>query len=329
MIITVTERGGFKRCIKQWDYSSFNMQHITSLTPPTALSFGTLIHKCHEEWLLHPEQEVEEIVMQVAGRTLLDLKASYKKVVGVEPADEELISFRDQMVLALEMMGNYKAMWGASLPEGFTLVKPEQTIVVPIPGTEHKCPSCEGLGTEYVESGARACPECRGAGEVFHYLELTLDALMKDEGGRLWILERKTYDRKTPDEVMDTNDQFLGYLWGLSQITDEPIGGVFYDGMWKRDLSGKRTLEELFRRKALTRAQEELDTFEVELRREALMMARAAADPEEIVRNRRWEGCYDCQFNKLCLAEMRGEDADYIRGRFYVQREGREWSVQE
>lgn len=315
MIISVTERGVFRRCKRQWDYSSLNRQALTPLMPPTALSFGGLIHKCHEEWLLHPDEPVQDVVMRVGAQGIRDIKERYKKVVGVEPDMVELGRYFEQVELALEMMNNYKERWGSSLPEGYTLLKPEQTLLIPIPDTEHQCVNPH-------EFNDTDCPECRGSGTARHYLEATLDALIQDEGGRLWVLERKTYANHPKLDVLQTNDQFLAYLWAIMQLDVGPVGGVFYDGMWKRKWEGKRTLDDLFMREPLLRSPEEINNFSSHVRNEALDMAQPDL---RIYPNRAWTGCWDCQFQDLCLAEDREEDLSWIKARRYTTRDKHEW----
>lgn len=291
MIISVTERGTFRRCKRQWDYASFNRQALTPLVPPTALSLGSLVHRSHEEWLLNPDKEVSDIVMGVAAQGLRELKERYKKVVGVEPDEQELKDFFEQVNLVLEMMNNYRTKWGSSLPDGYTLLQPEQTVLVSIPETPHE-------------------------------LEATFDALIQDEGGRLWILERKTYGNRPKVEVLQSNDQFGAYLWALTQLELGPVGGVYYDGMWKRAWEGKRSLDDLFMREPLIRSPEEIINIGQHIRDEAFDMA---APDLRVYPNRAWQGCWDCKFERLCSAQDREEDAEYIRARYFVERDRSDW----
>jgi hypothetical protein len=218
-------------------------------------------------------------------------------------------------------MINYQARWGSALPDGYELLQPEQTIIVPIPGTKHKCTN--EAHAFRVPLLSEQCPDCGGSGELYHHLEGTLDALMRDEGGRVWVLERKTYGNKPREDVLQQNDQFLAYLWLLSKAFPQlELGGIFYDGMWKRKLEGKRELEDLFTRIPLIRSPEEIKNFGVQVRDEALDMAQPDL---RIYRNRAWTGCWDCQFDPLCAAEFREEDADYIRERKYVSRTRHDW----
>lgn len=327
MIISVTERGSFKRCRQQWEYGSFNRQRLSAVSQPTALAFGTLIHKVHEVWLHSPDEDVQEIIMQVAQETLGVLTQNYIAAIGVPPDERELMGFAEQVELCQEVFSNYKERWGSSLPEGYTLMHAEQTIVIPIPNTLH------WEQTTVDDPDHTMLADRHGYWkEVPHYLEATLDGLMKDAGDRLWVLERKTYNQKPRIEALQSNDQFLAYLWVVQQLGLGPVGGVFYDGVWKRprlDNRGKtRDLDDLFFRTPLIRAPEELANFTKQLQYEVTDMAEAV-ETGRIYRNRRWEGCWDCSYERLCSAEFRDEDADYVRRTQYTQRVGRDWDRME
>jgi hypothetical protein len=188
-------------------------------------------------------------------------------------------------------MNNYKTKWGSSLPDGYTLLQPEQTVVVPIPGTPH-------------------------------HLEGTFDALIQDAGGRLLIYERKTYGNRPRVDALQANDQFGAYLWILTELDLGPVGGLFYDGMWKRAWEGKRGLDDLFMREVLIRSPEEIANIGLHIRDEALDMA---APDLRIYPNRAWQGCWDCQFERLCSAQDRGEDVEYIKARNFVERDKHDW----
>ena len=153
-----------------------------------------------------------------------------------------------------------------------------------------------------------------------HELAGTFDGLMRDQKGRMWILEHKTYKSRPNYEAMETNDQFLAYIWILTQLGVGTVAGVAYDGMWKRAEPPKgKTFEDLFLRMSITRPQYEIESFGRLL---ALEINEMGSNPA-IYLNRRWEGCFDCDFNKICYATQRGEDVDYLTQRFYTKRDAK------
>ena len=284
MIIRVSERGTFKRCRKRWDYSSPNRQNLTTVGNPIALRFGSMVHKTLELWAEDPSQVSDDIFMRVSQEELQEIRARYKKAVGASPSEQELDEFYDHVELGRDMIRSYSAKWGSPVPDGYTLVQSEQTFHIQVPGTEH-------------------------------VLQGTFDGLMKNDQDELFILERKTYSSRPRIDNLQSNDQFLAYIWALSQLVEgAPVGGIFYDGLWKRKLEGKRTLDDLFLRELLIRPPEEVEQFEQYLVEEVQDMT----DPNvRIYLNRQWQGCFDCPFERLCKAESRGEDVDYVRRSAY------------
>jgi hypothetical protein len=310
----VTERASFKRCRRQWNYGSFNGLSLTPIIPKQALELGSLVHATHAEWVDHPNLEPDDIFLTLANNRLDEIKATYLKQVGANISDEELGPTLDGIGLGHEMMGRYKERWGTPLPENFVSVQAEQEVVVPIPGTEHDCLACLGIG-----SHVDPCPECAGTGVTCHFLQGKLDGLVQDAKGRLFVLERKTYGMRPNPDALAVNDQFLAYMWILEQLDIGPVGGILYDGMWKRTAKQK-PLEDCFLRIILTRSRAELSELGRELIGEAFDMDAANRDRRLLYKNRRWEGCYDCLFQDLCLAESRDEDIDHLMKYRYTQR---------
>lgn len=324
MIISVTERGTFKRCLQQWDYASRNRQGLTPVLPPLALGAGGLIHKALEGWLKNPELDPQGILIAEANEFMAKVKSGYEERIGAPPAESELAGMYEQIELVHHMIGNYRDFHGTPLPPGYELVQAEQTILTPIPGTEFPC--CILKMADDPE-----CPDCHGTGVGRHYLESTLDFIAREVStGMLYVGEHKSYGNRPQIQWMRINDQFTAYDWTLEQLHLGPVGGILYDGLWKRRLEGKRTLDELFTRTLLVKGPEELRRFETELAREAIRMAEVhAAGDALLYRTFPWQGCWDCSFTDLCVAEMQGEDSDFVRRTRYTKRESASWLQQD
>lgn len=244
-----------------------------------------MIHSALESWAAHPDQKPEDLLVEAAGKQLETIKEDYRTTVGAPPSDVELDQFYEAVDLGREMITNYQARWGSPIPEKLTLISSEQTFLIDVPGTDA-------------------------------VMQGTLDGLLTDNKGMFYVLERKTYGARPRLDSLETNDQFLAYVWALSKLIgdDGEVGGIFYDGLWKRRLDNRHSLDQLFFRTLLLRPPDELETFERYLTSEVLDMV----DPNvRIYLNRRWEGCYDCPFERLCSAESRGEDGAYIKRNNY------------
>lgn len=295
MILTVTEREGFMRCRQAWHWGSFNREAYQPIFAKPALAVGHLWHQVQAEWSLNPAADPNDLCKTLANQELDRVAQAYLDRIGAPISPVELDPIYEQVGLVLNMVKNYKDRWGSPLPEGFTLYAPEQTCVIPIPGTPH-------------------------------FLAGTLDGLITDTYGRFYVLERKTYGQRPRIDVLNMQDQFLAYLWILRELGIGEVGGLAYDGAWKREKPPlKSSLEDLFLRVLLNRNVHELDRFTLQLRDIANDMAN---DPP-IYLNRRWDGCWDCDFVEPCVAQERGEDFQYILDTKYTKRPKEEDSTRE
>lgn len=282
------------RCRQQWDYSSFARQGIAPIVNKPALQLGTLIHAAHAAWIEKPDSDPTQIFAFYAQQELQRIKNQYRHNVGMNISDEELDSTYENIKLGAAMIANYKAHWQTPLPEGFKAIAPEQTILVPIPTYD------KGYAAQ-------------------HLLEMTLDTLLQHErSGLIYVHERKTYGARPGVETLAMSDQFLGYIWGVTQLGIGEVGGIAYDGMWKREKPPKgKTEDDLFMRLLLSREPAELERFGRDLAAQANEMANPNVP---IYLNRRWEGCWDCNYARLCVAEVKGEDSEYVRKEYYTAR---------
>jgi len=102
-------------------------------------------------------------------------------------------------------------------------------------------------------------------------------------------------------------------MWLLRalQLTDK-MPAVAYDGAWRRTEPPKgRTFDDLFLRITITRSQNELDEFGVYLPQIATEMFELYSNPAKAFPNRQWRGCFDCQYDPLCMAQSRGEHDNF------------------
>lgn len=335
---SVTERQNAKRCPRMHRLSAKGGQHLGLMLAPVYLNVGTLIHKGSQAWLLDTERKMsyEDHVTLASVDLLEKVQQRYLKQVGAPISAEEEEPLYEAIHFARTMAKNYEARWGTPLPDGFTLIRPEQHVMVPVPGTEHRCEQCHGQGLVADSEGfGTDCPRCGGdrSFEEYHYLDGRFDGLIQDAAGRIHILEHKTYNARPNAVALQNNDQFLGYMWLAIQLGIGDVAGLAYDGLWRRDKVPRgRTFEDLFLRHEITRSRAELLEFQRMLPNELNMMAAQLALPEDPYINRRWMGCFDCSFDDkktangvsrtgLCSAISRGENVDAVRNLYYTTRD--------
>jgi hypothetical protein len=326
---SVTERGTFKRCRDQWDYSSFSRQGLTPRAASKALSAGTIHHRVMDVWCKHLLLQKENSLLAdfntsegtdtVCAEFIQTIAEKYKREVGVKISRIELDPVFEAIEFERAMIKLYEDYWGSPIEEGFELVQAEQTIVVPV--CQAPCNECNGSGTQGVDNKLglplwASCLACDGEGLVQLELEGTLDAVVtKDE--RYYVVERKTYDKRPSLDYLRFFDQGTVYVWMMNQLQLGEVAGIAYDGMWRRKEPPKgHELADLFLRTLLLRNEYEMRTIGPQLIRELRDMNSA-----ELYPNRRWEGCHDCGYRKLCDAHTLGEDTEAIRERYYTLRE--------
>lgn len=275
--LSVTERGTWRRCRRQWLYTS--VMRLQPKVSAPALELGSLVHASLAEWLKSPQSDLSTIYYEQAQARIDALPED------MDP--DAMASFMDIVSKGNSLMVAYQRQYGTPLPDKYELVQPEQEVHIPFESPDGQC-----------------------------YLKMKLDALVRDELGSIYVLEHKTYSRQPVQDALNMNDQFLAYIWGASKLGLGKVGGLLYDGIGK-------TKVPTFFRTILQRSDEEVFNFERYLMAEAQDMQFAATlDPSDtyFYPNRRWEGCWDCNFVKLCVTQDRGEDFDYIANEFYVVR---------
>jgi len=311
MNFSVTELETLERCKRKWRLTSRNGMHLGPIVSPLALSVGTLIHEGSQAWLLNPDVNYREHVTIAGSHMIAKAEARYKAQLGVEMSEGEMTILMESVYFARIMAENYQIRWGSPLPEGFTLIRPEQRAVIPVPGTEHPCENSETRTHE-------SCLYCDGTGWALHKLDMRFDGLIQDRAGRIHVLEHKTFKSHPNVNSLRNSHQFLAYLWGVRQLNMGPVGGLAYDGLWRRDkVPPRREFNDLFLRYTHTRSDAEFEEFGRLLTyqmNEAYALRPEHRPLDTLPFDRRWQGCFDCSFDDskdgqpgVCSAMSRAE----------------------
>jgi hypothetical protein len=334
---SVTDRQTFRRCRRKWDYSSNARRNLTGIgAGPEELELGGLVHRALADWIHQYTNDSEEAMQENMLASLFiknasdrkrEIEESYENRTGLKLAEGQLHSLLNVVQLGIDIMSNYQAYHKSPIPEHMSFASPEQEVVVPVPGTEHVCTRCAGKGIKQktdVGPGV-GCSNCSGLGKLYHYLSATLDGLLQDKHGRLFVLEHKTYSNRPRIQDLHMNDQFTGYCWVVQQLGIGTVAGVAYDGMWKRNEPPKYMqkekrpgrMEDLFIRKVLPKGEAELNEWGRNLAKEINEMG----STPEIYPNVPWQGCSDCNFQEVCMMQMKGEDPARLLAQYFIPRE--------
>jgi len=261
------------------------------IQPKPYLDLGTMVHQTLAYWLQNPTltntegttQSLRAVFLTIASQHRRGVITKYQNATGTQPTLEELAPLDDAITLGTAMMGNYQEYYKEPLPSHLRFCSPEQEMLLPIPGTEH-------------------------------YLKARLDALAQDTLGNLYVVENKTYDKRPDINLLEANDQFIGYIWAAQQFakqlpTNPPVVGIAYNGLFKRAQPPRgKTVDDLFVRTIITPSQDEVDEYGHEL---AFTVKEMANDPY-IYKNRQWSGCWDCSFEHLCRTQSQDGDVDFL-----------------
>lgn len=283
MIVSVTELRGYLRCPRQWHMNSFNGRALAPVFAGQAFQDGTVWHRAHEAWRKDLTTDFSTHALIQCSLELSRAKEAYKKLNGTYPSHEELASFAETLDLVRSMAENYQKHWGAPFADDYEDINSEQTVIVPIPHTDH-------------------------------FYEGTFDGLLRNKKtGKLFILDLKTFGRHTPFETIKHDLQFLDYMWILSIANIGELGGIIYDGAWKRKEAPKgKDANDLFCRYTFSHTPQE-----IRIRAETIryLVNKIADDVSMLLTTRihpvyniPWDGCgWDCSIQSVCQAYNRGE----------------------
>lgn len=348
---SVTELGTYRRCRQQWDFSAKSRKNLTGIgAGAEPLELGSLIHQALADWtVMEKDKQTKPNILpmtflkhaEARKQAIID---SFQEKFRRKPEDRHLDSLMNVIQLGAAMMNNYQLYHKTPLPKDIRFALPEQEVLIPVPGTEHPCPTCTKKREEAIGNGFEPiwtmeigqeyyfvidpyddCEECQGKGWVFHYLSATLDGLGQDKKDRFYVIEHKTYENRPQRSYLLMNDQFTGYCWVVRELGLGVVAGVAYDGMWKRAIppgylqkeKRKGTVDDLFVRTIIPKSDEELDQWGKNLTK---IIKEMGSDPP-IYPNVPWQGCNDCSFQTPCRMKMLGEDPTKLLELEYTQRE--------
>jgi hypothetical protein len=197
-IIRTSDRGGFKRCRRRWNWQSHLRGNLTTIEQASPLWFGTGIHYALEDF--HGNKDwptAREAFDQYVKATYQQTKVTPRNIL---PAD-----WADLTILGRGMLDYYENHWLVArdplktfIFKGKPQVEVHALIEVPI-----KVPNYDRV-----------------------LYAVTLDRVVVYNGG-LWILDYKTAKR-IQTHFFQTDPQISSYCWVGSQLYGQPISGFIY-----------------------------------------------------------------------------------------------------
>ena len=199
-VIRTSDRGGFKRCRRRWGWQSHLRGNLTPLETASPLWFGSGFHYAMEDFhgdrtYRHPHDAFKAYVKATHRMSKI------KRDVRLLPYD-----WQDLYVLGVQMIDYYADHWLIARDPLKTFIwqgRPQVEVhaVVEVP-----------FQTPHYDKVLYAC---------------TLDRVVEDENGGLWILDYKTA-KVIQTHFFQTDPQISAYCWIGRQLYGRPIAGFIY-----------------------------------------------------------------------------------------------------
>lgn len=353
-IIRTSDRGNFKRCRQQWDFSSKMRQDYEPIVNAPYFDFGSAFHAAMQTYY-DPKRWTEdrEIVALEALAAFHSLCAEQKKQVltirsgGLAIEVEQ--DFNERRTLGEGMLKHY-FKWAPN-NDRFTPVKAEIEFEVPIP---------------VYHDGVRPWPigfaSNLGGNLTFHghlvVYQGRLDLIVVDAFGDFWIIDHKTAAALKDISWLTLDDQVTSYCWAMQQLgvktrgflysetakrfPDEPI--VLKNGELSRNKQQDTTYEvylaalqkggydltaygdfleylkdnpkQFIRRTPIYRSEKELEAQGRRIFLEAIDMLN---DPSIYPNPSAWN-CNGCFYRQPCTATQDGSDVQFLLDNLYKKR---------
>lgn len=144
-------------------------------------------------------------------------------------------------------------------------------------------------------------------GDGYH-LKGRLDLLVKDQRGRLWIVDHKSGGQMPSATDLAFDDQFGLYMWALRKLGHNIFGMCWNAALTRRNKVKPQEPSDRFRRLLLHRTDDELDV----VASEALATVRYMYEQQPDHRTPNVQSCkYRCDYTEACLIGRKsGEEAE-------------------
>lgn len=340
MSISVTERQDFQRCQRMWQFGSPNMLALEPKQVAPALYVGAGVHfGLAAQPAGYDPIEMARLWCDEQERKYAE---AYKEWTGVSPSNEEWVEFQESRLLVIKLLTHYFEHYGPDPVKPYTFEAAEITFKCPIPGTngflvgtidgilsrgqelwlkENKTYS-QKPNEEDLQDDDQQLGYMWAARQLFGVtcVGILYDGLMKrvpqpprvlKDGSVSVAVDQYT----TPKLYRDTLAE-----QGLKP-TDKPKGSTTFDTYQEfidlLEQRMKQPVNNFFARFRFRRSAAEIDSFGEQLPILYDRMLYAKQNPETIIPNFRWEGCWDCNYRDLCRLTQRKEDVEYTMEQYY------------
>jgi hypothetical protein len=206
--IHTSDRAVFKRCRRRWGFSSPVRMNLKTGSEQPYFWLGSGIHFAMEDF--HGYNYWGR-----PARALVAYAEAHRNVPGAYVPG----NWRELVDLGIGMLDYYQDVWLRDRD-------PLNTLWV------------DGVPQVEVRFRIPLPPEIVGVDNAYYYG--TLDRVIEDQHGRLWILDYKSFKQITTTHL-DMDEQISAYCWAGSLIYDRPVEGLIYQ-QHKKEVPGLPTV---------------------------------------------------------------------------------------
>lgn len=217
VVIRTSDRATFRRCRKQWDYSSKIRRNYEPVKTPTPLEFGIAFHEAMEVYYDPKGWESPLAVKASAAlgafaKAVNRQKEQYADSVGVL-SDEMKVEFEERYELGIGMLNYYIFNYSAEYDMSWVPIAVEQHFELPIVDLDGN--------TIYVD------------GEPLVY-QGRIDLIMYDGStDTYWLVDHKTRAKFDSTDHYEQDTQASSYIWAAEQLYDIKLEGVIFNEIKK------------------------------------------------------------------------------------------------
>lgn len=218
LIIRTSDRIAFKKCRRQWSWSSHLKRNLGTKNLASPLWFGSAIHYALEDFHGYKHFETARdafnaYCIATAKQHLRDLPDDAPQLLELGNAQ---MDYYENMWLSTRKQD--ETYWEVDEHTGENIPQVEVNFEIEVPWEDNP------LLRAYVEAHAADCVLYRG----------TIDRISIDEYGRLWVVEYKT--AKVAEHMhYQTDPQVTTYVWAARHMyPDKEVAGVVYHQFIKR-----------------------------------------------------------------------------------------------
>jgi CRISPR/Cas system-associated exonuclease Cas4 (RecB family) len=238
-IIRTSDRGTFKSCRQQWDFTSKIRMNYEPKVRPWYFDFGTAVHAGLDTFY-NPDtwHWPADVRTKLAKKRFADLSKKHKKqhteAVGGALSDEEQADHDERLDLGLGML-DYYGIWSPA-HDRFRPVKSEIEFEVPIVVPEtYRGELAPGFGFDLRDPSHlhKQCRECKASVPVVYQGRIDLIVEMYDEPDVYWVVDHKTTARMESTEHVELDPQISSYVWACRTHLNLPVAGFLYNELYK------------------------------------------------------------------------------------------------